>query len=315
MEFSLANTCKIVSTTSSHRQVAASRFGVSRRLALLGLIGSTVLGPLACRSYREVARWTSPDEKADAVLSASSGGATSPKRYQLVLDSHQNPGHKTRVLELDNPMWLEVRWVAPRLLQISHEGAEIRSFTNVWSLPEDPKYIVEAKLESSYRLFTLSDRERRVSRQWTIAEAVLYSGDTPAWKSENPRNEQIHPRFNGTGEVSIRIRHRTREAVLFVLRPPERMDGLILERLTLTAGETTSVLVNNEPRNVLSQRLTLPAPIDPIDPAGQTYVLAFLARDLAVEETEREFSLDFKLEERRYVLKVRARLAASERNR
>ena len=109
--------------------------------------------------HREVSRVTSPDGRTDAVIQTADGGPTTSIAYQLYLvpmGTKKMPSADFSVFVADHVEDLMIRWVEPRLLEISYREARIFKFTNFETVP----YVIELRLNPTSNR-SLSERDRQ----------------------------------------------------------------------------------------------------------------------------------------------------------
>lgn len=102
----------------------------------------------------EIVRVTSPDSVVDAFITQNGGGgATVGFTYTLYIVPKGNVKDKYNdpILLADRIEDLNVKWIKPRLLDITFQKARIFKFSNFWSCSEidNFKYEVEVKLNDS----------------------------------------------------------------------------------------------------------------------------------------------------------------------
>jgi len=107
------------------------------------------------RSLKEVKRIVSPDNKVDAVLVETFGGATVANGYKIfvVLPGRKiadEESHYSR-FTADHTRNLDIKWTQEKRLLISYDKARIFQFTNFWHSDSLDKwdYIVELTLKSN----------------------------------------------------------------------------------------------------------------------------------------------------------------------
>jgi len=108
-----------------------------------------VVRPLVFASIgTEVERLESPDHELQAVVMETNPGALEPFDYKVYLAKLGSKNLGNPVLDAFGKNDLKLRWISPRLLEISYSDACIGSFHNHWESMElqNGNYDVEIRL-------------------------------------------------------------------------------------------------------------------------------------------------------------------------
>ena len=135
-----------------------------RLVTCLGLIGcSASCDNVANEDRKEVARLTSPDSVVDAVMVETNCGATCPFAYEVTVAPRGAVNVSSEpLLVIDHAVGLELRWSAPRQLDIVFDSARIYQFKNFWSSRDiqNYAYVVELHLAPRSTGSVLNARDR-----------------------------------------------------------------------------------------------------------------------------------------------------------
>lgn len=113
-------------------------------------------------SENEITRVISPDSLVDAVVVEQTNALTDTfYRVHIVpLNGKQKEGHE--IFRADGIIDLNVKWLHPKLLEISYDKARIFQFSNFWQSSEvkDFSYVVEIRLAPKDSLWSLTEKNR-----------------------------------------------------------------------------------------------------------------------------------------------------------
>ncbi|WP_146202873.1 hypothetical protein [Pedobacter paludis] len=108
---------------------------------------------------------SSPDKKIDAVLIATTGGATvaDGNKVYILLSGKKITEHDHPILVADYTRNLDIIWRANKRLNIKYDDARIFQFTNFWKSEEldNWNYIVEIDLENNSMSKEFKPAEKR----------------------------------------------------------------------------------------------------------------------------------------------------------
>lgn len=136
----------------------------SRHALQLLTIAIVLLIMVGCLPWasEEVERVTSPDSIVDAVVIQSDAGATTPFVHEVYIVPKGGKPSGTALLTGDHLIGFELKWLAPRFLEIRYKQGRIYKFTNFWRSKEiqNFSYIVELRLVPLSDSFSLSKEDR-----------------------------------------------------------------------------------------------------------------------------------------------------------
>ncbi len=111
----------------------------------------------------EIGRWPSPDGRVDAVLTKTSGGATTAFVHRLfVVAAGQSTEDEEPTLLGDHFEGIAISWRMDRFLDVHYSQGRIFRYQNFWSSGEldEWSYLVEIRLIPPPDDFSLSSSDR-----------------------------------------------------------------------------------------------------------------------------------------------------------